>query len=263
MASHLVTAKTIRLVVVSAALVGFASLGVQGSNRERRAHLSADLTRHQARRTTARERVIVHGTARDLDLLASRHRLHVVKRMRGAAVVLANSAELSDLSRDGAVDHLSGDLRVRSSTLISDASTAADQTRAGNALLVGLLGIPGVDGQGIGVAILDSGIAPHSALGQRVVANVSFVTGDPRDDRCVRSRHARRRDRRRQPRAGRRRRAGVCRRHRAPRASSSTSGCSALTAAASRATSSTASNGSSPTARATTSASSICRSAIP
>ena len=86
--------------------------------------------------------------------------------MRGAAVVLANSAELSDLSRDGVVDHLSGDLRVHSSTVISDASTAADQTRAGNALLVGLLGIPGVDGQGIGVAVVDSGIAPHSALAQ-------------------------------------------------------------------------------------------------
>src|SRR6185295_8585030 len=126
-----------------------------------------------------RERVIVHGTDRELDLLASRHRLRVVKRMHGAAVLLANSAELSDLSRDGVVDHLSGDLRVNGSTVISDASTAADQTRAGNALLLGLLGIPGVDGQGIGVAVIDSGIAPHSALGQRVVANVSFVTDDP------------------------------------------------------------------------------------
>ena len=176
---HLVTAKTTRLVVVAAALVAFSSLGLQGANRDRRAHLSSDLTRHQARQTTARTRVIVHGTDRELDLLASRHRLQVVKRMRGAAVVLANSAELSGLSRDGDVDHLSGDLPVNSSTMTSDASTAADQTRAGNTQLVGLLGIPGVDGQGIGIAVVDSGIAPHSALAQRVVANVSFVTGDP------------------------------------------------------------------------------------
>jgi subtilisin family serine protease len=173
------TAKTTRCLLVTAALVAFSSLALQGSNRDRRAHLSSDLTRHQARRTTARQRVIVHGTARDLDLLASRHRLQVVKRMRGAVVVLANSAELSDLSSDGASGgHLSGDLLVRGGTVISDASTAADQTRAGNVPLVGLLGIPGVDGQGIGVAIVDSGIAPHSALGQRVVANVSFVSGD-------------------------------------------------------------------------------------
>jgi subtilisin family serine protease len=177
---HLVTVKTIRFVAVVAALVGFSSLGLWGSNNERRAHLSGDLARHQARETTERTRVIVHGTDRELDSLAGRHRLHIVKRMHGAAVVLANSAELTDLSREGGVDHLSGDLPVHGSTVISDASTAADQTRVGNALLLGLLGIPGVNGQGIGVAVVDSGIAPHSALGQRVVANVSFVTGDPR-----------------------------------------------------------------------------------
>jgi subtilisin family serine protease len=169
---HLVTVRTTRLVVIAAALVASSSLGLQGSNRDRRAHLSADLTRHQARKTTERTRVIVHGTDRDLDLLASRHRLQVVKRMHGAAVVLANSAELRDLSSDAVVDHLSGDLPVHNSTVISDQSTAADQTRAGNTL-----GIPGVDGQGIGVAVVDSGIAPHAAL-VRVVANVSFVTGD-------------------------------------------------------------------------------------
>src|SRR3984893_8150970 len=175
---HFVTVKTIRFTGVVAALVAGSSLGLWGSNSDRRAHLSSDLASHQARKTTERKRVIVHGTDRDLDLLAARHRLQVVRRMHGAAVVLANSAELSDLSREGGVDHLSGDLPVHGSTVISDASTAADQTRAGNALLLGLLGIPGVDGQGIGVAVVDSGIAPHSALGQRVVANVSFVTGD-------------------------------------------------------------------------------------
>jgi subtilisin family serine protease len=176
---HLVSGKTIGFAVVVAALVAFSSPGLRGSNRDRRAHLSGDLSRHQARKTFARQRVIVHGTSRELELLASRHGLYVVKRMRGAAVVLANSAELTELSRDGDVDHLSGDLQVHGATAISDASTAADQTRAGGALLAGLSGIPGVDGQGIGIAIVDSGISHHLALGNRVVANVSFVTGDP------------------------------------------------------------------------------------
>jgi serine protease AprX len=36
-----------------------------------------------------------------------------------------------------------------------------------------------VTGQGIGVAIVDSGISPHAALLNKVVANVSLVTGDP------------------------------------------------------------------------------------
>ena len=169
--------KTTRLVVVVAALIACSSLGLQGSRRERRAHLSSDLARHQARRTSERKRVIVRGNDRDLDLLGWRHRLQVVKRMRGAAVVLANSAELIDLSSDVVVDHLSGDLPVHSLTAVSDAATAADQTRAGS-VLPGSLGIPGVNGNGIGIAVVDSGIAPHSAL-TGVVANVSFVTGDP------------------------------------------------------------------------------------
>ena len=176
---HLVTVKTTGFIVAVAALVAFSSPGLRGAKSDRRAHLSADLTRHQARKTTARKRIIVHGTSRELDQLASRHRLYVVKRMRGAAVFLANSAELNDLSKDGAVDRLSGDLPVHSSTGISDASTAANQTRAGNALPLGLPGIAGVDGQGIGIAVLDSGISPHLALGNRVIANVSFVTNDP------------------------------------------------------------------------------------
>jgi subtilisin family serine protease len=176
---HLVTVKTVRFVVV-AALVAFSSLGLRAAEGDTRAHLSADLIGYQASNATARTRVIVHGTHLDIDLLAARHRLRVVKRMRGgAAVVLVNSAELNDLSRDGAVDRLSGDLPVHGSTAISDASTAADQTRAGNAPWPGLFGIPGVNGQGIGVAVVDSGIAPHAALAQSVAVDVSFVTGDP------------------------------------------------------------------------------------
>ena len=171
-----VSIRTIRSVAIVAGLVAFSSLALQGSNIDRRAHLSADLTLHQARRTTARARVIVHGTKLELDALAARLRLQIVKRLRSAAVVLANSAELSALSRD--VDRLSGDAPVQSSTSTSDASTAADQTRAGS-LALGPLGIPGVSGQGIGIAVLDSGISQHPALASRVVANMSFVTNDP------------------------------------------------------------------------------------
>src|SRR5688500_14996458 len=154
----LLTRGSLRLVAV-AAIVALSSMSLQGAgqpanNRVRRAHLSSDLTRHEARRTNTRERVIVHGTDGDLKSLAARHRLKVVKHLRGAAVFLANSAELNGLSRDEAVDHLSGDVAVHGSTVTSDVSTGAEQTRAGNAVPTGLLGVPGVDGQGIGVAVV-------------------------------------------------------------------------------------------------------------
>jgi subtilisin family serine protease len=49
----------------------------------------------------------------------------------------------------------------------------------GTAGLLGLSDLAPVTGAGIGVAVLDSGIAPHAALGSSVVENGSLVTGDP------------------------------------------------------------------------------------
>ena len=76
---------------------------------------------------------------------------------------------------------------------------AADQARAGGG---GLLGVaarrtPAVNGKGIGVAIVDSGIANHSALAGKVVASVNFATGEIEHLRRVWPRHAHRRHHRR------------------------------------------------------------------
>jgi len=154
-------------------------LGLRGAPRDHRAHLSDDLLRHIERKSPARARVLVHGDAATIDALAARYHLEVVRRLEHAAVVAANSAEIDALGSDGAVDHLSGDIPVKTWMSVSNQSTAADQVRAGTSGLLGIGGIPGVTGQGIGVAVIDSGISAHKALTNRVVANVSFVTGDP------------------------------------------------------------------------------------
>jgi subtilisin family serine protease len=59
---------------------------------------------------------------------------------------------------------------------------AADQARAATSGLLGIGSYPAVTGRGVGVAVVDSGIAAHAALAQKVVAAVSFVTGDPSTD---------------------------------------------------------------------------------
>jgi serine protease AprX len=156
------------------------AFGVHGATPpQHRAHLSADLAAHIGKHTTARARVIVRGSEAQLDALAARHHLQIVRRLPGAAVLLTNSAELNALAGEADLDTLSGDLPVRTSMSVSNKATAADLVRAGSPGLLGIGGIPGVTGQGIGVAIVDSGISPHSALSKRVVANVSFVSGDP------------------------------------------------------------------------------------
>ena len=54
-------------------------------------------------------------------------------------VLVANSAELDELAQEPRLDHLSGDLPVRTWMSVSNKATAADQTRAGYA--GGLLGL--------------------------------------------------------------------------------------------------------------------------
>src|SRR4051812_7643781 len=166
-------------VVAVVGIFCLSGLGLRGAPREHRSHLSDDLLSHVGRKTSARARVLVHGDAATIDALAARYHLQVVRRLERAAVVAANSAEIDALGSDDAVDHLSGDLPVKTWMAVSSQATAADQVRAGTSGLLGIGGIPGGPGQGVGVAVIDSGISAHKALTNRVVANVSFVTGDP------------------------------------------------------------------------------------
>lgn len=170
--------------VLIAVLVAASALALRGSASDHRAALSLDLLAHQGRHSSARARVIVHGTETEVAALAARHRLQIVRRLEHGAVVAADAAELSRLAADAAVDHLSGDVPVRPSMSVSSYSTATDQVWAGYAGgLLGLGAVPGVNGQGVVVAVVDSGISTsHPALAKKVIANVSLVSGDPSTD---------------------------------------------------------------------------------
>jgi serine protease AprX len=159
------------------------AFALRGHAQERRANLSADLVTHLAKRTSARARVIVSGTDAQLDALATAHHLQIVRRLKGAAVLLANSAELDALAADANAGHLSGDARVRPSSSVPDETMAADQARAGTTGAFGVGALAPVTGKGITVAVVDSGIDTHHvALANKVVAAVSFVGGDPSTD---------------------------------------------------------------------------------
>jgi serine protease AprX len=170
---------TFRHFVAVAALVAVSSLGLSGAANPHRAHLSDDLSLHVAVRAKARARVIVHGDPATVAAIAVRHHLQVLRQSDRFGVLAADSDELAGLASDNAIDHLSGDVPVAHTMSVSIKSTAADLTKAGTPGLLGIGGIAGVTGQGIGVAVVDSGISNHSALAKKIVANVSFVTNDP------------------------------------------------------------------------------------
>src|SRR5688572_29747891 len=144
---------------------------------QRRAPLSGDLELLVRSRSARRQRVIVQGDAEALSNLERRHRVRVVRMLDQGAVIEANAAEVERIASDAAYAHMSGDLPVRSLMSVSNRSTAADQARAGTSGLLGLLGsISGVTGKGIGIALLDSGIASsHKALYGKVSYTKDFV----------------------------------------------------------------------------------------
>jgi serine protease AprX len=169
--------KALLKVVAVIVVVATSGLGLNGADQHR-VHLSDDLVAFAARHATTRARIIVQASDAEVDALAARHHVQVVRRLADGAVIVANPAELNELAADAAIDHLSGDVPVQTSMSVSNYSTAADQVRAGSSGLLGLSAIAGVTGQGIGVAVIDSGIGSHAALSKKVVANVSLITGD-------------------------------------------------------------------------------------
>jgi len=164
-------------VIICLTLVAASTLGVRGSSPTHRARLALELLKHEARGTTAHARVIVRGSPDETAAIAARHQLTVVRTLGDFAVVAANSAQVSELAADPAVETLSGDLPVRLTMSVSNISSGASQVRVGAPGLLGIGGIAAVNGQGIGVAVLDTGVSAHAAL-KNVVANVSFVSGN-------------------------------------------------------------------------------------
>jgi len=171
-------------ILTAALLLATSALTLRGSAGEHHALLSLDLVAHQARRTDARARVIVHGSPETIAALVDRHHLQFLRWLEGGAVVAADSRELTDLGADFSVGHLSGDLVVRTAMSVSVQASGADQVWAGGSDgLLGLNSVSGVTGQGVVVAVVDSGIdTTHPALAKKVVAAVSFVSGDPSTD---------------------------------------------------------------------------------
>jgi len=139
---------------------------------EHRARLSADLADHLATGSPSID-VIVDGDGPMVDAIAARYNLVVKRRMKHGAVLRVNAGQLDALQRDADVDHLSGDVAIRSSMAVTNVSIGADQVWAGDGSRRSLTG------KGVTVAVVDSGIDDrHQALAGRVIAAVDFTGGD-------------------------------------------------------------------------------------
>jgi serine protease AprX len=140
--------------------------------------VSADLADHG--RGAHLHRVIVQGDAAALGSV--RRGLHgfLRREVKGAAVMEVTDAQLEALKQNPLFAHVSGDLPVVGDMAISNKVTGAESIWQGTpGLLLGIGGVPGNTGSNIGVAVLDSGIATHTALDTRVAARVNLVSDEP------------------------------------------------------------------------------------
>ena len=150
-----------------------------GSNPEgqRRPSLSSDLADHP--RGPHTHRVIVQAPDSGLEPLKRGLTGRLRRALRSAVAVEVDDAQLEALQKNPNFTNLSGDLTVTANMAITNKVTGATSVWQGTSGLLGLFGTPGYTGAGIGVAILDSGIATHTALDTRVVARVNLVSDEP------------------------------------------------------------------------------------
>jgi serine protease AprX len=139
--------------------------------------LSHDVAAHSAGQRG--HRIIVQADASALASLRGRGFGVLRRQMQGAVAMDVSDEQLEALSRNPAIAHISGDLRVFGDMAVTNKVTGASSVWQGTSGLLGIGGTPGYNGTGITVAVLDSGIAPHTALGPRVIGRVNLVSDEP------------------------------------------------------------------------------------
>jgi serine protease AprX len=166
----------LRLRVLPAAIVAALLSWPVAPHAQRLPSRSEDLAQLRGDRV----RVIVQADDRGLSSLGRRHARGLRRQLAGATALELTKAEFEALVRDSGVKHISKDLPVVADMAVTNKVTRADVVWQGTGgLLLGLGGTPSYKGAGVGVAVIDSGIAAHSAIGDRVVARVNLVSSEP------------------------------------------------------------------------------------
>jgi serine protease AprX len=140
---------------------------------QRRPTLSGDLANLRGDRIRLIVQPAVEG---NLSSIRGRLRGIVRRELEGSVALEVSKAEFDAMSKDSAFAHISADVPVAADMAITNKVTGASGMWQGTSGLLGLFATPGINGTGIGVAVVDSGIAPHTALDSRVVARVNLVS---------------------------------------------------------------------------------------
>ena len=162
------------LVCLAAALL-LPATDVSAKGR-RAARLSQDLQDRIQASSTDSTCVIVPGTQAQVDRMATRHGLRISKRLHTGAVMDVPAGKLAALAADARVPSLSSNYRVGADMAVTNATIGADQVWVDG----WAEGVEGVTGEGVGVAVIDTGVADLPELRGRIVVSMDFTATSKR-----------------------------------------------------------------------------------
>jgi serine protease AprX len=164
--------KTLRLTtILCVAAVFLVCADPASAQGQRHARLSSDLAERVRVGDQREANVIVTGTDAQVNALAARHGLLITKRLVTGAVVNVPAGALAALADDSEADQISGNLVVGAQMAVTNQSIGADLVHQGG----WAEGIGPLTGKGIGIAVIDSGVADVPELRGRVVATVDLT----------------------------------------------------------------------------------------
>src|SRR6185503_18486741 len=156
---------TLSCFVLSALVLGtVASVDAQP---RRHARVSRDLEQRLQTGDTDATSVIVAGSSEQIARIAARHGLRITKQLETGAVLEVPAGTLEAVANDGEVDSLSSNLLVEAHMAVTNQTIGADLVQQGG----WAPGIGPLSGAGIGVAVIDSGVAQMPELRGRIIAS--------------------------------------------------------------------------------------------
>ena len=159
-----------RLVAVWLAATVLLAFAATADAQSRRAGVSKDLAQLLQSGDFQPTSVILTASQAKIDALAARHGLSVDQRLATGAVLRVPAHKLEAVAADPDVNYLSSNHGVTSQMFVTNLAIGADQVQAG----LSALGLPGVNGKGIGVAVIDSGVANAQELKGRIERDVGL-----------------------------------------------------------------------------------------
>ncbi|HKE88381.1 MAG TPA: S8 family serine peptidase, partial [Vicinamibacterales bacterium] len=160
-----------RLALAASLSVGVAAAFPAEARAQHRARVSRDLAEKLGSGDTAATSVILTGSQQRIDRIAARNGLRIHKRLQTGAVVDVPAGALAALAADVEVEAVSSNQVVEANDDVTNQTIGADLVQAGG----WAPGAPALTGEGIGVAVIDSGVANMPELRGRIVVSRDFT----------------------------------------------------------------------------------------